>query len=241
MKKLHYATFSIITLFILFCVTGCPFLGEDINKYTCYSAQELTDYMNNLNFGSSFTLKDSKYVEKKDYKRITVYLEADNLPGKTVCAWQSYSYDRSASSSARTTIPFVYENIYTDYYYVKYSDEILACIEEAYQPILADFVKNQSYKIAIKPTQSYWAHSLSYKVNYYNDATTFIDSEEFYIEAYCLINKDLSTDPAFERKYNALRYDLQQQDHGHIEHNFFFKTTPSAAQVTEEEMFSLKY
>ena len=240
MKKLFNTTFTVITLFILFCLTGCPFLGEDINKYTCYSAQELTDYMNNLNFGSTFTLKDSKYVEKKDYKRITVYLEADNLPGKTVCAWQSYSYDRSAVEAARTTIPYVSEFIFTDYYYVKYSDEVLACIEEAYSPVLTVFVKNQTYKIAIKPDSGYWVHSLSYEVNYYNDATTFIDSKEFYIKAYCLINKDLSTDPAFERKYNALRYDLQQQNQGHIEHNFFFKTSPSASQVTEEEIFALK-
>ena len=152
MKKYFNCLLTAFILFITIFLTSCPgFLTDDIKKYTCLSAQELTDYMNSLGFDSTFTLKDSTYTEKKDYKCIEVYLEADKLPGKTVYAFQSYSYGRRATDSARTTIMTVQDYRYTDYYYVKYEAEILATVENLYKPVIENFEKNKTCKIAIKP------------------------------------------------------------------------------------------
>lgn len=71
-KLLQLIFFSV--LFSAF--TGC--LGEDINDFTCIEGQELTDYMNSLDFGATFKLIDSKYKQclknnNSNCQRQTIY------------------------------------------------------------------------------------------------------------------------------------------------------------------------
>ncbi len=212
------------SLLLIVVFTACPLLGPDLRNYTCLTAQELTDYLNSLDFGSTFTLKDSNYKSTKDYKSIEVFLEADNLPGKTIYAYQSFSYWRSAADSSRTTIPYVSDYRFTDYYYVKYQDEILSHIEELYKPLLKDFEKDKTYKITIEADPDGRATSLTRKVDYFDNAESFIKNDDFYIKVYCQIKKDISADPDFERKYNAFRYDLAQNKTMSASHNFTFTT-----------------
>ena len=87
-----------------------------------------------------------------------------------------------------------------------------------------DFEKDKTYKLTIKADPDGRATSLMQKVNHFDNAESFIKDSDFYIEVNCIIKKDISTDPDFERKYNAFRYDLAQDKTMSASHNFTFTT-----------------
>ena len=245
MKKLINVIFLLFIILSIFCFIGCPllFLGDDLKDFKCITAEELTDYMNSLDFGTSFTLKDSNYTETSSYKCLIVELEAADLPGKTVTACQCYSFYNDFPYPARMTVPTVQEYRFTDYYYCKFEDDILSKIEELYSPILKGFERDKSYKLAFTADPYHWGPSLTNtdKVKYYKDAKTFIESRDFNIEAYCLINKELLDDSEFSRRYNAFRYDLEQDYTIRIFHNFYFTTKYKANEITAKDLISDKY
>ena len=110
MKKHINVIVSLSILLSIFCFTGCPFLllGDDLKDFKCITAEELTDYINSLDFGTSFTLKKSSYKATSNYKCLIVELEAADLPGKTVTACQCYSFYNDFPYPARMTVLFLH-------------------------------------------------------------------------------------------------------------------------------------
>lgn len=249
--------FSKTLQFIIFCLlffifTGC--LGEDINDFTCIEGQELTDYMNSLDFGATFKLIDSKYKQclKKDeseYKLRIVYLETDALPGKTVKAYQLYSYDGCSSSliidkAARTTIQTVSDRRFTDYYFLKFEDELYSSFDDMLSPLTIDqgLEKDVSYKIALKPKLSsleITTRENGYdRIEYYKDFNEFEEKNDG-VFVYCLINKEMSEnsdlEACFETFYNNLGKESKKMAY-HSSMKFYFTTKYSAADVTLQNL-----
>lgn len=247
-KLLQLIFFSV--LFSAF--TGC--LGEDINDFTCIEGQELTYYMNSLDFGATFKLIDSKYKQclKKDeseYKLRIVYLETDALPGKTVKAYQLYSYDGCSSSliidkAARTTIQTVSDRRFTDYYFLKFEDELYSSFDDMLSPLTIDqgLEKDVSYKIALKPKLSsleITTRENGYdRIEYYKDFNEFEEKNDG-VFVYCLINKEMSEnsdlEACFETFYNNLGKESKKMAY-HSSMKFYFTTKYSAADVTLQNL-----
>ena len=248
MKKMGQLFYSVIALVCVLLFSACPLLnlGEDLNKFTCISADELTEYMNSLDFGTTFTLKDSKYITTSEYKVRIAYLEAADLPGKTVAAYQVYSHTGSfpweLEKAYRTTIPTVQDNRYTDYYFVKYEDELAAHFDELFSPLTQGLQKNESYRIALKPKLNTLeitkVNNQTDEILYYQTADEFIE-KVYGVSVACLINKDLSDDPDYERKVNVFCYDLNHTtvhfDYGSQIKLFFTKKYP-ALTVTPQSL-----
>lgn len=245
MKKVFYPVIFLLCGILCFCLTGCP--GDNIKDFDCISPQEFTAFMNSLDFGTTFTLKDYEYKHSSEFKTLVVYLEAQDLPGKTVCAYQNFCYssfgDYRINTTARTTFPIVTEHRATDYYLVKYADEITAHFDSLFSPLTQGLEKNVSYRIAIKPILSnlelYTFTDARYdKIQYYQSAQDFIENNRG-IYVYCLINKELSADPEYERKANAFFYDLQNNDKdfdSYYDKLFYFTEKYPASGVSAQSL-----
>ncbi len=247
-KLLQLIFFSV--LFSAF--TGC--LGDDINDFTCIEGQELTDYMNSLDFGATFKLIDSKYKQslKKnewEYKLRIVYLETDSLPGKTVKAYQLYSYDGCSSSlvidkAARTTIATVSDRRFTDYYFLKFEDELYSSFDDMLSPLTIGqgLEKDVSYKIALKPKLSSleittWENDY-YGIQYYKDFNEFEERNDG-VFVYCLINKEMPENSDFEVCFDNFYHEWWNKPKNMFNWSsmkFYFTTKYSASDVTLQSL-----
>ena len=249
--------FSKTLQFIIFCLlffifTGC--LGDDINDFTCIEGQELTDYMNSLDFGTTFKLIDSSYKQclnknESEYKLRIVYLETDELSGKIVKAYQMYCYDGGSTSylidkASRTTIATVSDRRFTDYYFRKFEDELYSRFDEILSPLTIDqgLKKDVSYKIALKPKLSSFEitswESDPDGIQYYKDFNEF-EEKNYGVFVYCLINKEMSEnsdlEACFETFYNNLGKESKKMAY-HSSMKFYFTTKYSAADVTLQNL-----
>ena len=177
MKKIVPALTIIILTFIF---TACPFLFDDMDKHNFMTPEELVAKMN-TNIGNHFTLINYDTVIKNDdYKYLVVTLKADDLPNQVVTAYQFFQWtlgdelsDMSPvyTSPARTTINIVEEYLVTDYYFLKYKDDLFSKITEIYEPLLNKLNENENYLLAIKPELIYFPIiKTHYAQNNYKDA-----------------------------------------------------------------------
>lgn len=249
MNKAIRTLCSCIFLLLIFTLTGCPFLGDDIKNYECVTAQELTDYMNSLEFGTTFELKDSKYYSDSSMKMLVVYLKAQDMPDKTVKAYQLFTFDYcyydDTLKNSRTSFPTVGEFRYTDYYFVKYEDEVVSHFENLLAPITTEqgLEKGKTYSFAIKPV--YYGLDIKKRgVAGYEDIQYFQSAQEFLEKAkgayvYCLINSDLVKGSDMELRYHSLCYDILNSSSYFDRYSymtFYFTKKYSAATVTAKEL-----
>lgn len=248
MNKFVRAFWSVIFLFMILTLTGCPFLGDDIKNYNCVSAQELTAYMNSLSFGTTFELTDTKYFSDSSMKMLVVYLKPQDMPDKIVKAYQLYTfyggyYDDTLKYS-RTSFPVVTESRYTDYYFVKYQDELTAHFDQLLSPLTTEqgFEKGKTYSFTLKPM--YYGLDITERdtrysrISYYQTAQEFLEQAEG-VYLYCLINSDFEKGSELELCYHNLCYDILNSSN-HFDRcsymTFYFTKTYSAETVTPEQL-----
>ena len=243
-NALRRVSFIGITLILsAFFFTGCPFFKSRLSDFECMTAEELTEYMNKQCFGSNFTLIDYEYEENSRYKMIKVNLAADNLPGKTVRAFQTYSYDYedfADSELARMTVFYISDYYYTDYYAVKYETEIKNHFDKLYSPITG-YKEDIKYKMVNTP--EFLSLSARSKYNdvqeifestsygrYYGDALTYNN--------YILINYDFNSDEDFETEFYNFCYDLRTSEYTIDKSNvtFYFTSKYNAEEITDTQL-----
>lgn len=188
MKKFIYV---LCLIMVSFTFTACPFYFDNLDNHKFMTPEELVAKMNQ-NFDTHFTLKDSEEVikifdnETTDYKYLVVTLEADDLPGKDVKCYQVFKYSlvdeedlldisKSYNASARVLCNFVEEYLLTDYYFIKYKDDLFTIIKDAFNPLLEKLNENEDYLLAVKPNIfQFQLENLQYATNVYKDATDIL-------------------------------------------------------------------
>ena len=187
MKKFVFYFSLIISTLIL---AACNL--DDMERHNLMTPEELVAQMNK-NLGNHFTLVDydEEIHEYKDddaneYKSLVVTLKADDLPNQVVKAYQifqwSFGDDRlydisnNYTHSARTTIAYVEEYLVTDYYFLKYKDELFSKIKELYKPLLNELNENEDYILVIKPNIRSFpiTNTHFYSQNNFSDATDIL-------------------------------------------------------------------
>ncbi len=118
----------LIILFALCTILFCSCLTPGVDGYNLSSAENLTEFMNQT-FGKSFSLIDSEISEKHSYKKLTVYLETEEFPGKTIRAIQLLHRSKPLSARLEAVDP-VCISFYTDYYFYKYEEEFNAAFSK---------------------------------------------------------------------------------------------------------------
>lgn len=233
MKKL----FFLILLACSILLTGCPFLEDKLEDHESMTAQELTDFINSLDFGTTFTLIDSDYSKTQEYKTTIIYLKAQDLPEKTIRAYQLWSLSgNEIDSIARTTIIAYNDMYYCDYPFYKFENMITEYFEELYSPLVKNLEKNKEWKILIRPKMSSFYVSQRNVPHDYETWEKTLQNTNYYI--YLLINKELT--PQTEREYNSFMYDFKQSINGRLgyQDNFFcyYSTKYSASEVSDQDL-----
>ncbi|MCR4736403.1 MAG: hypothetical protein K5829_15510 [Treponema sp.] len=239
-KIILVATIISLSIFI----TACPFLDDDINNYSFMTIEEFLSYINEQNFGTSFTVKDSSETIGKNYKYLTLYLEAEDLPGKTVKAYQYFgmdSFEREIEETSvypdedsRMRVFYVSESRYIDYYFVKYQAELSSLFENLYASLLEGLEKNKDYLLAIKPNiESFPIDSDEY---YSSETSRYSSAEELFKNGsfitFLLINKEFTT--LVERDFNSFAYSLMNdlEEESTAKAYFYYSTKYSVEDVT---------
>lgn len=234
MKKLSF----LILLACCILLTGCPlFYSDKLENHKSMTAEELTEYINSLDYGTTFTLIDSDFSQNKDTKTTTVYLKAQDLPEKTIRAYQHWCmYGGDIDSIARTTIPTYFDIYYCDYPFYKFENEITSYFEELYSPLVKNLEKNKEWKILIKPKMSTFFASKYDVSRDYETCEETLENTNYYI--YLLINKELTSQT--EREYNSFMYDLKQNvsDKRWFWDDFscYYSTTYSAKTISDQTL-----
>ncbi len=247
MNKALRAFSSLVLFFLLLTFTGCP---EYLKDFNCISAQELTDYMNSLDFGTSFELMDSKYFNNSSMKMLVVYLKAQDMPDKTVKAYQLYDYNHEyyddTQNISRTTFQTVSQSRYTDYYFVKYQDQLEAHFEELLSPLMTklNLEKDKTYNFAIKPM--YFGLDISERdpefarIHYYQNIEEFMEGTEG-LYLYCLLNSDCAEGSREEIDFHSFCYDVYNSPceyDGNSYMTFYFTKKYSATSVKQDQLIA---
>lgn len=235
MKKLIY----IFTLILLsFTFLACPFypFDDDLDNYSLMTPERLTELMNQY-FYTKFTMKNYSEVKTDNYKYLVVYLEAEDLPGKEVKAYHHFGWNlgdetdqmgTSYSTAERTTIVVVNENLMTDYYFVKYQEEVYSEIQNRLQPLLQDLTENQDYILAIKPNLAYFPileEKDGFEKRHFKDVNDFFENANF--GTYLLINKEWNSEE--ETKFHSLEDSLSNSEsRTHYAKVFYSKKYPAS-------------
>lgn len=256
MKKTLFITILSLLSLVLFC--SCP-TGDSLENYTCLTADELVEKMNNANFGTSFTLKNSKSQEKSNYKYTYVELECSEITNGTLWACNFISYDSFSyivdyenfadksnfemnTSTARTTFFSVQNEFVTNFYALKYQEEI----KEHFVNLFADFLNDSStspqteyeYKILVKYNAPYYSEFYAYQ-----NSDEFLEKSNFSV--YTLIKRQVNTSDtsssSFTRKFNAFCYDLSNSTNyadSSSQMYFYFSPNYTPPNITDEALIN---
>jgi len=222
MKKALFFLMIIISPFIFSsCLLLALFVGTDsLDKHECMTPETLTNLVNRQITETTFTLVDSDYIKRDDFKARIVYLSTEDLPGKTISAIQIYSWPSPSSDveiaaelfdqrkKDRTTIVHYDDYYFTDYYFYKYENEIYTAFEKLYSPLTTGLEKNE-WKLAVKPEISTfrfnYPNDSKYKENKkYSSAKTLLQTSMY--DCYLFLNKDFSAE--VQSDYNSFMNDL---------------------------------
>ena len=222
------------------------------------TTKELEAYINEKIPETKFTLKeDCLYTTKGG--GMMIYLTADDLPGKTVKALQFYtkSYynfdgddtpskewlrndefelEEEINSARFIDMDPFYRNPYkdfffTDYYFIKYQDEINLYFESFFEPCTKELVRNKDYVLFAENEFSYTSITpqtkedlLSLRWRIYLFVNQKLTQEkEREVKAFCydLINRENWPDNTFtcfySTKYNVQDIKLNQLTNGTFE------------------------
>ncbi len=254
MKKTFFITFLSFLSLVLFC--SCP-IGDSLETYTCLTADELVEKMNNSDFGTSFTLKSSKSVENQDYKYTYVELECPQITNGTLWACNFISYsdfsyiinnnfaDKSDfetnTSISRTTFISVQNEFITNFYALKYQDEI----KEHFVNLFAEFLNDSS----TNPQTEYEYKILAkYNVPYYSEFYSYQSFDDFLkrnnFSVYTLIKRQVNTSDtsssSFSRKFNVFCYNLTNDSKTYADYSskmyFYFSPNYTPSQISDESL-----
>lgn len=241
--------FVLSVILLSFTFLGCPFY-KNLEDFSIKSPEEIVELMNQY-FPTSFTLKSYYEVNESNYKYLVVKLEAEDLPQKEVKAvqfiaspWEFEIIDELAdsySTKARTTIPYVQETFMTDYYFVKYQEELYSEIHNLYQPLLQNLTENVDYVLAIKPDLydlpiADKQDSTPAKKRHFKNATDFLEHES--LTTYLLINKEWTSEE--ENIFNSFQNEVREKNLGYdIYGRFFYSTKLNPADISIKQLEKL--
>ena len=233
--------FVLSVILLSFTFLGCPFY-KNLEDFNIKSPEEIVELMNQY-FPTSFTLKSYYEVNESNYKYLVVKLEAEDLPQKEVKAVQFIAFPcefeiidelaDSYSTKARTTIPSAHETFMTDYYFVKYQEELYSEIHNLYQPLLQNLTENVDYVLAIKPDLydlpiADKQDSTLAKKRHFKNATDFLEHES--LTTYLLINKEWTSEE--EEIFNSFKKEVSVDINYNVEGIFYYTTKYLSSDVS---------
>lgn len=241
MKKLIFG-FTVILLTFVF--TACPYLFDDMDNHNFMNPEELMEKMNK-NIGNHFTLINyDEVIKNDDYKYLVVTLKADDLPDQVVKAYQFFQWtlgDELSEKSpvyttpARTTINIVEEYLVTDYYFLKYKNDLFSKIQEVYEPLLNKLNENKDYLLAIKPDLLFFPIiKTHYAQNNFKDATDILENAR--ISTYLLIHSENYPD---KEEIDSISETIN--DNGHYRYfsgNIYYSSKYSPSDVSTEALIN---
>ncbi len=219
MKKPFLFFMFVISFFFL---NSCGLLAvltldNPLDNAECMTPEDLTSFMNNQFPETTFKFISTDFKKDKyNYKERIVYLNAANLPGKTITVIQSYHSSRMTYAS--------YDFFFcTDYIFYKNENEIYEAFKKLYSPLTEGLKENQ-WKLVLKPDINSFHF---YTTNEYSKITknNYLSIEKIIqttrYEAYLLINKDFSA--GVQNDYNSFMKDLQKkyEDEGRNHYGYY--------------------
>lgn len=161
MKKM-FVFLRCFTLFVFCTILGSCRWWPEVSDYECQTPEEIVEAMNTMCSGANFSLKSVESKDSEDFKYNMVYLECDDLPEETIIAGNFIGYDigwanygvvddelilslTSYDSSARMSFIPVHSILCTNYFVLKYKNEII----DYYNNILSSVIESCDYKMKI--------------------------------------------------------------------------------------------
>ena len=230
--------------FLLINLVSCPEPNTTETKFQLLSSDEILEKMNTYFPDTEFSLQSSTEESSEDYKYKELKLSCSEFSDQTVKVIDFTGYDylfflptydffQTDFSSTRMSIISVVENaIFTDYYSIKYQNEIY----ESFVNLLSGLTNSYDYKILIS--------SAMYRIDY-SSQNKFSSAEDFLgignFDVVILIKKEF--DSSFQRTFNAFCYDLTNEIienpndiSGRIK--FYFSENYTPSEISDENLKS---